>query len=652
MSLSRTQIVNWLTRCGDIFSTESEYLTGLDREIGDADHGLNMNRGFSKVVEKLPAIADKDIGFILKNTGMTLLSSVGGASGPLFGTFFIRAAQATQARQSLTLEELYQMFRDGADGVISRGKAEPGDKTMCDVWVPVVESLRQSSEQNLSVPVALEAASSIAESAAQSTITMQARKGRASYLGERSIGHQDPGATSVGELARQMLMSDSCKIAIAAGIDDPQNPIGTDAVKVMEAIESVADADHVLVMMDMGSALLSAETALELLAPEIAAKVRLCAAPLVEGTLAATVSAASGADIDKVIFDAMHALEAKREQLGLPSSDTEISDTCPAYDEEARSLAVVIKNRNGLHVRPASRLVYTLSTFNADMLLEKNGKCVTPESINQIALLQVRYNDTLRLIAKGPEAEEALIAFRQLAEDNFGETEEVAPPTLRPVPPVSGKAFYYQPVLCTVQAKSTLTVEEEQDRLRQAIDFTLLDLMTLTAKAEASGLDDIAAIFSGHHTLLDDPELLAAASELLQHEHCTAEYAWQQVLKELSQQYQQLDDEYLQARYIDVDDLLHRTLVHLTQTKEELPQFNSPTILLAENIYPSTVLQLDPAVVKGICLSAGSPVSHSALIARELGIGWICQQGEKLYAIQPEETLTLDVKTQRFNRQG
>lgn len=149
MSLSRTQIVNWLTRCGDIFSTESEYLTGLDREIGDADHGLNMNRGFSKVVEKLPAIADKDIGFILKNTGMTLLSSVGGASGPLFGTFFIRAAQTTRARQSLTLEELYQMFRDGADGVISRGKAEPGDKTMCDVWVPVVESLRQSCEQNL-----------------------------------------------------------------------------------------------------------------------------------------------------------------------------------------------------------------------------------------------------------------------------------------------------------------------------------------------------------------------------------------------------------------------------------------------------------------------------------------------------------------------
>ncbi|MBW9452598.1 dihydroxyacetone kinase subunit DhaL [Citrobacter portucalensis] len=197
MSLNRTQIVNWLYRCCEIFTTESDFLTGLDREIGDADHGLNMHRGFSKVVEKLPSIADKDIGFILKNTGMVLLSSVGGASGPLFGTFFIRAAQVTQAHQSLTLEELYQMMRDGAEGVISRGKAEPGDKTMCDVWLPVVESLRQSCEQKLSVQAALEAASQQAEAAAQSTITMQARKGRASYLGERSIGHQDPGATSV-----------------------------------------------------------------------------------------------------------------------------------------------------------------------------------------------------------------------------------------------------------------------------------------------------------------------------------------------------------------------------------------------------------------------------------------------------------------------
>jgi dihydroxyacetone kinase-like protein len=197
MSLNRNQIVDWLYRCGEVFTKESDFLTGLDRAIGDADHGLNMHRGFSKVVEKLPAIADKDIGFILKNTGMVLLSNVGGASGPLFGTFFLRAAQATQAHQSLTLVELHQMIREGAEGVISRGKAEPGDKTMCDVWLPVAESLEQAIAQNLSIPAALDAASQVAEQAVQSTITMQARKGRASYLGERSIGHQDPGATSV-----------------------------------------------------------------------------------------------------------------------------------------------------------------------------------------------------------------------------------------------------------------------------------------------------------------------------------------------------------------------------------------------------------------------------------------------------------------------
>lgn len=197
MALTKQQVVDWLMRCGEVFSRERDFLTRLDTEIGDADHGLNMNRGFNKVVEKLPSVADKDIGFILKNTGMTLLSSVGGASGPLFGTFFIRAAQAANAKQSLDLPELHQMMQEGGEGVVMRGKAEPGDKTMCDVWWPVVESLGQSAQQNLSVAEALQRAADSAERAVESTITMQARKGRASYLGERSIGHQDPGATSV-----------------------------------------------------------------------------------------------------------------------------------------------------------------------------------------------------------------------------------------------------------------------------------------------------------------------------------------------------------------------------------------------------------------------------------------------------------------------
>ncbi|HCT9051450.1 TPA: HPr family phosphocarrier protein [Klebsiella pneumoniae] len=397
------------------------------------------------------------------------------------------------------------------------------------------------------------------------------------------VSHSARLGEGVGELARQMLINDGCKLAIAAGIDDPDSPIGTDPLKVMEAIESVADTDHVLVMMDIGSALLSAETALDLLDPAIAAKVRLCAAPLVEGTLAATVSAASGAGIDKVIADAMSALEAKRVQLGLPSPT---SDAAPAPmladDGDTKSVSVIINNHNGLHVRPASKLVAALAGFNADLLLEKNGKCVKPDSLNQIALLQVRRNDKLRL--------------------------------------------------------------------RQAIDQTLADLIALTELAENKFHADIAAIFAGHHTLLDDDDLFDAANDRLLTEQCTAEWAWHQVLMELSQQYRQLDDPYLQARYIDIEDILQRTLRHLQGVQERVPTPGEPTIIIADNIYPSTVLQLDASFVKGLCLRDGSEQAHGAIIARAAGIAWLSQQGEALNSVQPGETIVLDMRHQRLIR--
>ncbi|WP_193015982.1 dihydroxyacetone kinase subunit DhaL [Proteus sp. FME41] len=197
MALTDTQIIVWLQQCALLFEQNSDYLTDLDREIGDADHGLNMNRGFRKVQEKLPEFEGQDIGSILKNTGMTLLSNIGGASGPLFGTFFIRAAKPTASLQNLELNQLVEMVTEGVDGIVSRGKAEPNDKTMCDVWWPVVESLKNANEKNLSIKEAITQALSVAEKAAEDTLPMQARKGRASYLGERSIGHKDPGSASV-----------------------------------------------------------------------------------------------------------------------------------------------------------------------------------------------------------------------------------------------------------------------------------------------------------------------------------------------------------------------------------------------------------------------------------------------------------------------
>lgn len=466
------------------------------------------------------------------------------------------------------------------------------------------------------------------------------------------VSHSAKLGEGVGELARQMLIDDGCKIAIAAGIDDPQNPIGTDPIKVMEAIESVADTGEILVMMDIGSALLSAETALDLLDPSIAAKVRLCAAPLVEGTLAAAVSAAAGADIDKVIADANRALDAKREQLGLPSpiAETHVASALTAQDGAAKSVSVVINNPNGLHVRPASRIVATLSGFDASLLLENNGKCVTPDSLNQIALLKVRCHDTVRLLASGEQADAALEAFQRLAAENFGEALQASATAASTPSAVAGQAFWFRPTLPPVQRSSALSPHEEQAQLRNAIDLTLLDLVALSTRAETRLSSELAAIFSGHQMLLDDPELFAAACDLLRRERCSAGYAWQQVLSELSEQYRQSDDDYLQARYIDIDDLSERTLRHLLQTPLALPDLTAPTILLAENLYPSTVPELDPSLVKGIALRAGSPVSHGALIAREMGIAWVCQQGAHLDDIASGESVTLDVAQGRVLR--
>jgi dihydroxyacetone kinase-like protein len=196
MTVTRDEIVRWLEQTAIVLHDNKEYLTQLDSAIGDADHGINMDRGFSKVSEKLPTVTDKDIGNILKTVGMTLISSVGGASGPLYGTFYMRGGMAADAKEELTNEELVTMLQAGVDGLIQRGRALLGDKTMVDVWLPVMDSLKAGLADDKDTAALLSEAVTVAEQAMKDTIPMQAKKGRASYLGERSIGHQDPGATS------------------------------------------------------------------------------------------------------------------------------------------------------------------------------------------------------------------------------------------------------------------------------------------------------------------------------------------------------------------------------------------------------------------------------------------------------------------------
>jgi len=192
--LSVETVLHWLRNCAETYEQHKDELTGLDAAIGDADHGANMARGFTAVEGKLAGLKDKDLGTIFKTVAMTLISTVGGASGPLYGTFFLMAVPGADGKTALTQEELVTVFGAGLQGLMNRGKAVVGEKTMVDALVPALEALRPVGHDSLSA--AVDRAVAAAKKGADSTVPLVAKKGRASYLGERSAGHLDPGAAS------------------------------------------------------------------------------------------------------------------------------------------------------------------------------------------------------------------------------------------------------------------------------------------------------------------------------------------------------------------------------------------------------------------------------------------------------------------------
>ncbi|MGW7679132.1 dihydroxyacetone kinase subunit DhaL [Kribbella sp. NPDC054772] len=187
---------NWLRDCASVLHENAAYLTELDSAIGDADHGANMDRGFQAIVAVLDETPFDSPDELLKKSGMTLVSKVGGASGPLYGTFFLRFGTALAGVEPITAEAVGKALHAGVEGVLARGKPERGDKTMYDAWVPALDAYDATVAGGAGLAAALTAAAEASAIGRDETIPMVARKGRASYLGERSAGHQDPGATS------------------------------------------------------------------------------------------------------------------------------------------------------------------------------------------------------------------------------------------------------------------------------------------------------------------------------------------------------------------------------------------------------------------------------------------------------------------------
>ena len=334
--VNQEQVLEILHAIGEKISEEKLFLTELDNVIGDGDHGINLARGFAEVEKKRPMMEGKDIGTMLKTVGMALVSTVGGASGPLYGTAFMQAGKALAGKTELDAQDLVTILDAFVAGVQLRGKSVAGEKTMLDAMIPARDAVKAALDAGKSAKEALSDGVAAAEQGVEYTKTIIATKGRASYLGERSLGHQDPGATSFttmlswpstcevramvgfvivshsetlanGVVELTKMMADGVPIRAAGGLDG--GGFGTSYEKISNAIEEIYSDDGMIVLMDMGSAVMTAEMVLEAM-PE--RKLVLADCPLVEGAVAATVSAIAGSSLDQIMDELADVRELKK----------------------------------------------------------------------------------------------------------------------------------------------------------------------------------------------------------------------------------------------------------------------------------------------------------------------------------------------------
>jgi len=484
------------------------------------------------------------------------------------------------------------------------------------------------------------------------------------------VSHSAKLAQGVRELAEQMTQG-QLRLAATGGIDDPDNPIGTDAMKVYEAIESVYDDDGVVILMDLGSALLSAEMAVEFLEPERQANVYLCEAPFVEGAMAAAVQASVGGDVQQVMAEARGALVMKASQLAPASAAPEAplaagtpAETAPPETEGGvERLQLIVGNRLGLHARPAARFVSVANQFSSQITLSKGGAQANAKSINQVATLGVRQNDEIVITARGPDAAQALQAIQALADDNFGDRDEqpvegIAPAASPTVASTStggellgiaaspgiaiGPAFQYRPRLPEVQTYQAADPDEEWQRLQAALTAAMAEIKQLHQVAIEQVGPDEAAIFEAHLLFLQDPALLEAAEAIIRDEQINAEAAWLRVVERTAADYRAMDDTYMQARAADLMDAGQRVLRHLMDLERPALEFSEPAIILAADLTPSDTAQLDPKLVLGLCTEMGGPTSHSAILARALGIPAIVGLGPALESVPGGRLLAMN----------
>uniref|UniRef100_A0A7C4L032 Phosphocarrier protein HPr n=1 Tax=Bellilinea caldifistulae TaxID=360411 RepID=A0A7C4L032_9CHLR len=482
------------------------------------------------------------------------------------------------------------------------------------------------------------------------------------------VSHSKLLAESLVNLVRQMA-GEEVKIGVAAGAGENHDEFGTDATQIAQVIQEVDSPEGIVVLMDLGSAILSAEMALELLPEDVRSRVHFCPAPLVEGAIAAGVQASLGNDPQTICREACQALKPKAEQLHFSEpapAPAAVEEGVPAPTAgEIHTIVLELTNAHGLHARPAARFVQTASRFKADIRvanLTTGSAAVSAKSLNALATLGALHGHQIQIQAQGDQAAEALHALAKLVEERFGEAAAPPQPTpsavpaiepqpsdehiLRGLPVSEGVAvapiFHYEslpPLIPDYQAKDTAT---EWQKLQGALEKVRRAILDRQREMVNRVGEDEAAIFEAHALLLSDEELLENARMLIEKKHYNAARAWKESVDTIIARFQALADDYLKQRAVDVQDVGNQVLRELSGEAHEKIVFQEPVILVADDLTPTETASLDLERVQGIALLSGGATSHSAILARSLGIPAVTGLPMRIKQIPQQTPVALD----------
>ena len=462
------------------------------------------------------------------------------------------------------------------------------------------------------------------------------------------VSHSRRLAEAAVELALQMVRGTPPPIEVAAGLDG--HVLGTDAARVKEAIDLVASPDGVLVMMDLGSAVLSAELALELRGDTGDCRIVLSDGPIVEGLVAAVALAAAGAPLGEVAADASQAGQIKTKLLGIATplaADHGVATVATA------SIELTLHNEHGLHARPAARFVETVRRFDADVSVSNYTTCgpsVSGRSVSALSTLGVPTGDQIEVSASGRQAREALTAIAALVRRNFDEpvtaigslreTKGAGPTAASPGIGIGPKTSLPGAAAEPLDT-SHRTPRAETDRLHAAFEAARAELSSTRDHVAGTAGEREAEIFDAHVLLLDDDELVGTALELVAEDRVTAEHAWRVAVDALAARFAQLTDPYLQSRAGDIRAVGDQVRAHLLG-HASVPTHTLAGILVTDDLTPTQAARLDPGMVLGIVTAAGSPLSHGAILARALGIPAVVGAGHDVLDIPDGTTILVD----------